>query len=391
MSILEHLGGGWRLAFGLLCAGAIIMVPAHSDDVKGTTVPQTCCNGMSATWNSSGTGIACLAPGTPKYAVSLYNVGTGVATRISDINCYFGATPVWLSGDQSLLLVCFATERTDEANAHFDDPNLFKLNCTDRKLEQVTQFEGAIVSSPIADPTGQTICFCAPKLGTPFTLTVKTHEADATAEPIEKPTAVHYDGIWVMSSRDLKPTILMPKEKAAERHPVFSPDGRKVLFTRFTNLDPEGHRRADTNLAVYDLVQNKLTLLTTENKSYLGRWSPDGTSIAFFRSGDGSEIWLMAADSTNQRKIKGGPFVRPNVDSLTWSRDGKFVLFLSEGDVFAVPLSGRGLHRLTTGLGVEDRYGFSLHPDNNRIAFTKDEKVMIAKLDWSQATSSESR
>ena len=85
-------------------------------------------------------------------------------------------------------------------------------------------------------------------------------------------------------------------------------------------------------------------------------WSPDGTRIAYCRSGKGNihgdayTVWAMNADGSGQRKLTTGAARGYDV---AWAPDGTQVAFHnsspqeSQGGIFLVNADGRGLERVT--------------------------------------------
>lgn len=95
--------------------------------------------------------------------------------------------------------------------------------------------------------------------------------------------------------------------------PHFSPDGRRVLFTKFYR---GGYGSADvlTDVVVLDLATNRESRLTNLTNGWQGAWSPDGTRIVF-GTNDGQNLYLMNADGSAQRRI-GGP--SGAADDIRW-------------------------------------------------------------------------
>jgi len=372
-----------RLAFTMICLAAAVYASSYAGEA---VAPVECHPGTSPSWAPDGRLIAFFETSSGKPQLALYDSTSGAIDRLTGVWPYPGATPVWSADQSRLFVTCFTTEMAEGERTLFRDPNLLRWDTRSRTLTALTNFRDGVVGKPAVGATGELVCFSAPKAGAAYKLAEVSH-ATAAEGAARRNLTIYYDGVWVLS-RDEPPRMLLP-EQAAERCPSMTPDGRRVLLTRYTEFDLTGQRRPHTDLVLCDIETGQTSALTRDGVSFGGLLSPDGAQIAYSRAGTGGEIWLMNADGSAPRKIKGGPFVRPNVETLTWSRDGRFVLFLSEGDVFAVPTSGVGLYPLTSGLGIAERYGFSLHPDNKRIAFTKDEKVMIAELDWSRTQSAE--
>jgi len=87
------------------------------------------------------------------------------------------------------------------------------------------------------------------------------------------------------------------------------------------------------------------------------RFSPDGKRIAFAsdRSGNRTEIWLAAADGSNQVQLTHGPGTKQQ--SSCWSPDGRRVAFESlsadgQWDIWTVDAEGGAPARLTKGGGT---------------------------------------
>lgn len=89
--------------------------------------------------------------------------------------------------------------------------------------------------------------------------------------------------------------------------------------------------------------------LTTDTRSRGPRWSPDGRSIAFHRSGD---IWIMKANGSAARQVTSGP---AKDFSPSWSPDGRRLVFSRTTDgtsagrtLYVVSSTGGSGHRLTS-------------------------------------------
>jgi TolB protein len=140
-----------------------------------------------------------------------------------------------------------------------------------------------------------------------------------------------------------------------ERNPVWSPDGRKILFSKNDDLyvmngDGSGRvmlARGDAEVTGYS-------------------WSPDGRMIAFLQAGliDDlffQELWVMAADGSGQLRLaqEGG--------SPSWSPDGRMIAYEGGGQIRLINVDGTGDTQLTN-----QRYGAvepAWSPGGDRIAF----------------------
>ncbi len=210
--------------------------------------------------------------------------------------------------------------------------------------------------------------------------------------------------------------------------PVWSPDGRRLVFERnlpywgndrfrlnavpatggiarpltqgpfdvMPSVSPDGKRIAFTRL-VASVVAPAISLFTVNARGQRPTqllaggfdlspaWSPDGTAIAFTRLAsdtapiEEAELFLAAADGSNVRPLgadmKG---VSP-----AWSPDGSRLAFVSfadrngascpasncspNGELYVVNADGTGLRRLTLSRADDEHPTWS--PDGTRIAF----------------------
>ncbi|MDQ2700053.1 MAG: hypothetical protein M3Y23_01855, partial [Actinomycetota bacterium] len=144
--------------------------------------------------------------------------------------------------------------------------------------------------------------------------------------------------------------------------PVMSPDGRKVLFVRLTELvyDDSG------NLEVANLATGRTTVVA--RWSLGGSWSPDGTQIVHSRSASGDDgicsargcvrggrLFTINADGTGSKRLIPGRGFESEAD---WSNDGSRIVFQSNRnmpdspdayEVYSVDSGGGCLTWLTNG------------------------------------------
>ena len=149
-------------------------------------------------------------------------------------------------------------------------------------------------------------------------------------------------------------------EGAADRDPIWSPDGRKILFA------------GGDDLYVMSADGSNRTLLAEGEGFTDFRWSPDGSRIAFVATvfeGDDifDNLWVMQADGTGRLSLVS------NATNPTWSPDGQRIAYVSSADfsdvhIRIVNLDGSGDVRLTTDpalAGFEPAWS----PDGRSIAF----------------------
>lgn len=110
--------------------------------------------------------------------------------------------------------------------------------------------------------------------------------------------------------------------------PHFSPDGRKILYTKFT-VGGYGSPDAVTDIAVFDRASNSETLLTSGGNNGYATWSPDGSRIAYIngarlgRETGTTTLVTITADGSNP-VIVGSPSGAPDDwiwSDIAWSRD----------------------------------------------------------------------
>ena len=107
------------------------------------------------------------------------------------------------------------------------------------------------------------------------------------------------------------------ERRASFAYPTWSPDGKKITYTLFTNLDENDWALSDLEVFVSNADgTNEKQLTTLGGFNTMATWSPDGRRIAFVHDysidnySDNPDrkitLWLMDADGSNQRKINVG-------------------------------------------------------------------------------------
>ncbi|MFY9235409.1 MAG: S9 family peptidase [Fimbriimonadaceae bacterium] len=105
--------------------------------------------------------------------------------------------------------------------------------------------------------------------------------------------------------------------------PQISPDGARILFTR---KHVNEKNKYITNLCSVE-IEGKVTQWTQgEGGAGSGRWSPDGTQIAFVSGGrdkPASQVYLIPVDGGEARKLTSLP--EGSIGGIRWSPDGKWI------------------------------------------------------------------
>jgi Tol biopolymer transport system component len=110
--------------------------------------------------------------------------------------------------------------------------------------------------------------------------------------------------------------------------PELSPDGKYVAFAKGMPAD----------ITWLDIEKKLTTKLTTDPAHDQNpRWSPDGKTIAFdsVREG-GSGIYMRALGVTSEDKLIFKTDNAKSVSLSDWSRDGKYLVFVADNDIFAL-------------------------------------------------------
>jgi len=250
-------------------------------------------------------------------------------------------------------------------------------------------------------------------------------------------------GTWQLytinaDGRDMTQVTSLPATNLEQWNPVFSPDGRRILFAHDTAEHPcsPGAFPATgcVDLYVINADGSGLIRLTDDGLSFLGQWSPDGASIVFghiaqltnevvittmraeknakelsltsefwlsfipmytpnqtkivFGSQLGglvSAVWIMNADGSNQTRLTPAKLEGSPSDV---SPDGQHILLINHqntvlpNEIFAMNPDRRDLDltQLTHAPGTHNSPG-SYSPDGRKIVFVSDRFSSDLSLD----------
>lgn len=188
--------------------------------------------------------------------------------------------------------------------------------------------------------------------------------------------------IWTLNNVGTTNDTERMQEVSMNQEPVFSPDGKKILFKSFRDRDfPNFGSLYSMNHDFYDQTRltnsaqletyfsystdstkivftrdddiwtmnadgTNQTILTIDNATAVSpSFSPDDTKIVYSEETDGSDIRLMNADGTNQTGVTGdgnNPKFTPN---------GAKIIFDRNGNIYTINLDGTGETELINGNG----------------------------------------
>ncbi len=253
--------------------------------------------------------------------------------------------------------------------------NLWERDLDSSEGQQLTHFTDDSVVFPCLSRDGSTLvfrhlfdlyCYHPGQPKSPRRIDIR-HDSDPTKDRIERrvlrqasEAAFTADGLeiafiaggdlWVMDTELREPRqVTAAGEPAAlaagSRHPVFSPDGRMLLFVADRDARCDIYRavpskRSDKNRHWWQHGSLTIERLTEDGevKSDL-KFSPDGSHIAYLR-GRG-DLWIADADGRNARKLV------PSWNELEydWSPDGKWLVYAQSDsdfnrDIWLLPIDG---------------------------------------------------
>ena len=176
--------------------------------------------------------------------------------------------------------------------------------------------------------------------------------------------------IYVMDA-DGENQIRLTKHRSPDRHPSWSPDGKRIAFSS-DRISIGGE------IYVMDSDGKNVTRLTNGEWDWNPAWSPDGKRIVFQsmlakpNGHHNTEIFVMDADGRNQTRLTDSPLYDAEP---SWSPDSRKIAFVSqrgEGDfrlqIYVMDSSGENQTRLTHDRGSNKREP-AWSPDGKSIAF----------------------
>jgi hypothetical protein len=210
----------------------------------------------------------------------------------------------------------------------------------------------------------------------PVSSTAATERPESTPAPVSSAQPPP-----IRTERTVQQLLLAAAVGADVFSPSFAPRGRTILFHAGREAAPLMRALLrDTGEVDVDRIE---TLLDDGAANYHPTMSPDGTRIAYDSDRDRVRgVYVANADGSSPRRISGSGYAAVP----SWSPDGKRVAFVraepGRKHVWNVwladPDSGQ-LHRVTNHT-LGQPWGASWFPDGQRLAYSLEDRLMVADL-----------
>ena len=219
------------------------------------------------------------------------------------------------------------------------DNDIYTVGPTGDNLKRLTN-NSKNDASPAWSPDGRKIVYSSGLTGTAYSADIFVMNADGSGKTL------------ITDERSISGTL-----KGDDAYPVFSPDGRRIVFVRKDLNNPEG------DLYKISTDGKNLTRLTrlSYDQPCCPAWSPDGSKIAY-------SVWDGYDNSVETVKPDGsGRSFFHYGGSPDWSPDGSQLVFDSYGVINKIDADGTDEKQLTTGEAYGSNPAFS--PDDSKIVF----------------------
>lgn len=222
---------------------------------------------------------------------------------------------------------------------------------TDATNLMADSFSSTQESSPAWSPDGKSIAFVSDREGLSDIWTIDASGGELvrlTQDPAKEEESLAWspDGTEIAFIRngdvfvmrvDGSATRRLTSEPGEERHPTWAPDGSKIAFSSVVpNLGGQPPGNDFSGIYVMNPDGSDVTALTEGPPPSVGKtagwtaddwpdWSPDGTKIAFERSG---HIYAIGDDGSDLTKLTDNDAGTSVSEQPAWSPDGRKIVFV---------------------------------------------------------------
>ena len=128
--------------------------------------------------------------------------------------------------------------------------------------------------------------------------------------------------IWIHSV-DSGSKRQLVKVKGNDNFPIWSPDGKEVIFTSSRSGNYDLYRKRIEG----DEPEQLVAALATAD--YPRSWSPDGPTLIYTQAGQGRDLFLLRLGDAEPKSTRLFPDIQAWQDSARISPDGKYVAYAS--------------------------------------------------------------
>jgi dipeptidyl aminopeptidase/acylaminoacyl peptidase len=169
---------------------------------------------------------------------------------------------------------------------------------------------------------------------------------------------------------ETRKTVALTSGPYDDAEPVWSPDGKWIVFVSNRSAEPDSNDNSDLFLIEAKAGAKPRALTTGTTTDASPSFSPDGKLVAFIEGGDPKDMWY-GANHVAVVPVEGGA-PRPltaaldrNVLNPRFTPDGKAILFLVEDGgiqpLARVPVAGGAVERVVSG--EREIEAFDVAPD----------------------------
>ncbi|MBI4637503.1 MAG: PD40 domain-containing protein [Candidatus Rokubacteria bacterium] len=226
------------------------------------------------------------------------------------------ATPVTRNGSINLMPAWSPDARSLAFVSYMKGyPDLYRAFPFERRPEQTLAAFVGINTSPAWSPDGRTLGMTLSKDGNPeiYVLTLATGALRR-----------------------------LTRHAGIDTEPTWSPTGRQIAFV--------SDRAGVAHIFVMDAEGTSVQQLTFGGFQTQPRWSPKGDTIVYTAREGSHDLWAIAPDGSNARRLTAGP---GNNQGAAWSPNGRHLIFQSSRlggwQLFAMLADGSSVTAITRG------------------------------------------